>query len=326
LNSQYGIIAAMIVAVKVGGRSSAVTRAALLLHPGGMSPDFKRARRAPPIATNPAGNISSAGLPPFDGGAGAVIQDFTPRGFWARIYPRVDAVAGTNVYGFAECDDGLLAPTGGSKAFPVVSLAGDSGALVAAERRGNGVSLAAYEVNGSTTVPIDGSVVVWLEPLLATPGYGFTYAPAPTVSRTNFIPLGGASLSVDDVWTNAGAVGLPGAGTYLITVTISGYGLVSDLGLVPSAIPPRVKARLLIDGGQIDDTEVFVAQPQVAGIGAFGSVTITRHVVVAEGAPGIVTIQGQRTGGTGIVWSAADLRGQNTGSGNSYSLTHVKLS
>lgn len=162
-----------------------------------------------------SGDLVALGAPPELGGSGQQLLDLRPKGFWALITGQPDAA--TNAYAFERVDDGL------PLTFP--ALAGD--ALVV----GDGDSLAAYEVTGRTDVPADSSVRVWLEPLRNAVGYGFLYESSTTVTtamaRSNGVLT---PLTADDVWTDidgssSGAMQLtlPGAGLYLVSLSIYGF-------------------------------------------------------------------------------------------------------
>lgn len=116
-------------------------------------------RRQQPESVTGTGDLSVSGVPTSAGGPGQSIEDGRPRGFWAIINNH----AGGNAYGFVRCDDGV-------PGVPFPELEG-------ADEYGDGEDLTAWEANGRTDVPADGSVRVWLEPLRLGPGLAFTYTP-----------------------------------------------------------------------------------------------------------------------------------------------------
>src|SRR5262245_33480469 len=132
-----------------------------------MRPHNPRRRPSQPLPSS--GSVSVSGLPPEQGGDGLIINDGTPRGFYARIPAQPDSQQ--PLYGYVRVDEGLP-PT-----FPALTLA----PFESPSQRLPYSSIfffkqkTAYEMTGRTDVPTDGSVVVWLEPHVAAEGYGFTY-------------------------------------------------------------------------------------------------------------------------------------------------------
>lgn len=107
--------------------------------------------RRTPEETVGTGDIVVTGVPVSAGGSGQVIQDTRPNGFWASVMH----VSG-GAYSFVRIDDG-------DTSYPELEDTPDTG---------DGTDLAAYEINGSTTVATDSKV--WLEPNRF--GDGFTFA------------------------------------------------------------------------------------------------------------------------------------------------------
>lgn len=146
-------------------------------------------------------------------GADAV-RDARPQGFHARI----TAHAGGGAYGFARVDDlGFAAVEGDAAAF------------------GDGVDLPAQEITGRTDVPIDGTAVVWLEPLRGALGYGFRYASASagagTIGDAISWVASGVSLTADNTWFTfpSGTSGafVPATGTYVVSAAIQMSGTIA---------------------------------------------------------------------------------------------------
>ncbi len=139
------------------------------------------------------------------GGAPPLLRDHTARGFLARITAHGTA----NAYGFARVDEGLPAT--------VPELEGD------AAISGDGEALAAYEIGGSTSVPTDGSVIAWLEPLRGGVGYHFAYgAAAAAISSGEALLAANYTITTDGTWEDTGlALSLPSAGLYLLGAQVS---------------------------------------------------------------------------------------------------------
>src|SRR5262245_53333823 len=132
-----------------------------------MRPHNPRRRPSQPLPSS--GSVSVSGLPPEQGGDGLIINDGTPRGFYARITAQPDSQQ--PLYGYVRVDEGLP-PT-----FPALTVAPfeSSSQRLPYSSTGSVLDARAFARTGRTDVPTDGSVVVWLEPHVAAEGYGFTY-------------------------------------------------------------------------------------------------------------------------------------------------------
>src|SRR5262245_18455780 len=91
-------------------------------------------------------------------GGGTQLLDTRPVEFWATLNAQPNP--NSNAYGFIAVDDGR-----GDGTYPVLT-----GTTAIAD----GASLVAWEANGRTDVPINGSVRVWMQPNRMGPGYTFT--------------------------------------------------------------------------------------------------------------------------------------------------------
>jgi hypothetical protein len=166
--------------------------------------------RAIPEALVGSGTLIIDGLPSDRGGAGMQVTDGRPQGFFARI--TAQPVPGTNAYGFVRADE--VQPS-----FP--QLVGDAAYF------GDGATLAAYEVRGNTSVPVDGSAVVWLEPLRLSVGYGFTFAGGNSTFTSGF-NVASAQTPITGTPAVVVQVALPGAGKYMISGQLSAQALPSS--------------------------------------------------------------------------------------------------
>jgi hypothetical protein len=251
---------------------------------------------------------------------GQVLRDFRQRGFWARITAHPDAA--TNAYGFIRADDFTPAT------FP---------SLTGAIEQGDGVSLAAYEVSGSLTVPTDGSAIVWLEPLRGAAGYSFRYGAASVAvfgasgpdHSTGIVPDPGSTagtsrflredatwadasstsfvydvdvstnglIGTDNVWNTIATLALPAAGTYLLWATVGVSGAIT------AAPPGYIQARVLdfTHSSQIAVPFSFCIQAIGGATVTSGTITMLLTVTVTEAAT--LRLQVQRL--SGPTWSVA---------------------
>lgn len=158
-----------------------------------------------------SGALSVEGI--GSGGAPPLLRDHTARGFLARI----NAHGTANAYGFARVDEGLPAT------FP--ELEGDAAIT------GDGSTLAAYEITGSTSVPTDGSVIAWLEPLRGGVGYHFAYGAVAASTYGQHVLTSSTSVPTSNVWTASGLSVTVAAGTYEFLARVPCSALLSGSGM-----------------------------------------------------------------------------------------------
>jgi hypothetical protein len=264
-------------------------------------------RRQSPESVVGSGALTVTGLPHEQGGVGQVLFDQRSEGIWAQIVGQPDPT--TNAYAFVLIDDGAPgAPT------PVV---GDAAVF------GDGSSLAAFERSGSLTVPTDGSAVVRLEPLTSSVGYGFTYAPAGSVTAVTAQQIENYYFTSTDTWEPTGlSIDLPAAGTYLISGTFNAAGTASALSptgnaIIFGAIWDTGAEALLSQSGC-----VLVCSTQTT-VQVYGTASVTPFPYTVDG-PTTLQFQGQRYAVTGAAWSGGAVWGGGTPFGGSY-LTYVPL-
>lgn len=205
-------------------------------------------RRPPPLPPTGTGNISFEGMAPEHGGTGLIVNDASARGFWVRVKAPPEGAGAGNRYGYDRADEGRpdTFPETDFAAGPVAPLELVVGTIAVTPRKpysstGAEGDAPAYEVTGRTDVPTDGTAIVWLEPLVTVPGYGFTYTPAapdPSAyqSRSNY-----AGYAATPVGTTP-LIQLP-RGTWLVTaqleVQFSAAGSVRySLGAVAAGATP----------------------------------------------------------------------------------------
>lgn len=99
-------------------------------------------RPTPPESVTGTGDLSVTGAPPEAGGAGLSVQDQRPVPIWAVITSHIE----DNKYAFARVDEGD-APSFGE--------------LDGAPEVGDGIQLAAYELNERDDVPDGTKVQLW---------------------------------------------------------------------------------------------------------------------------------------------------------------------
>lgn len=241
-----------------------------------------RPRRTPDRFTG-AGDLIVAGLSPDDGGQGQSIQDDRPIGFYGRIVAQV----GTgNVYTVKRVD------TGNTSSFPAANVDAEPAS--------------AYELNRNASVPHDGSVIVWLEPLRGAAGYGFTYTAAAGSLTYGSATAASYSIHADDTWEDAGPVlSLPSSGTYRLHLSASGSVIVS--GAPTGGGLAQILGRLLDAtafgglGFEVPLSEIILASNPATGTAQASAAVIVDYPVSV---PTTVKVQAQRTPQGGVISSA----------------------
>lgn len=231
-------------------------------------------------------------------GGGIQFKDTRAHGFWAVIESRY---APANSYGFTRVDDG------------------DDGAyppLTSTTLTGDGQDVPAWEVNGRTDVPTDGSVKVWMEPNKLGKGYTFCYDAGggggggtigETVAyTTSFVANIGAFTSgvYGDIVTNA--LTLTTLGRWEVTLNVNAT-IITATG---TTVPADIHAKVIQSSGDTFSMETGVCHREVAG--AFGHTewaSVSKLFTVTQTT--VLKIQAKITAGT-LSGTAVDASVQNS--------------